>query len=179
MSVSQPHAGRPGRSWPETLFGTRMSGGAAWVPTAARVFAGLVLIGVSLSKFTRHADLVAAFERYGIPWPDQSVYLAGAVEGIGGLLMLIGLVTRIAALAVAGNMLVAVLTGGRIDVDLFHTGLGSLLLVLALFVLWAGPGHLALDNRILARAAPSRGDSGAQASAARRDANDLTSGTGN
>lgn len=176
MSVPQSHTGRSSRSWPDILFGSRVTEGAAWAPTAARVFAGLVLMGVSVSKFTRHGDLVASFERYGIPLPDQSVYLAGTVEGLGGLLLFLGLFTRIAALAVAGNMLVAVLTGGRIDVDLFHTGLGTLLLVLALFVLWAGPGRLALDNRILARAVASGGDEGARLSAASRDTGALTQG---
>lgn len=135
------------RSIPEALFATRLSGASAWWPTAVRCVAGVILMVVSVSKFTRHADLVAAFERYSIPFPDQSVYLAGTVELLGGLLLVLGLLTRPAALVVAANMLVAVLTGGRVDVDLFHTGLGSLLLVAAVFLLWAGPGRWAVDNR--------------------------------
>lgn len=139
----------------EQLFVTKLSGGAAWWPTAVRVVAGVILMAVSVSKFTRHTDLVAAFERYSIPFPDQSVYLAGTVEMMGGLLLVLGLLTRLAALAVAGNMLVAVLTGGRVDVDFFHTGLGSLLFVAAVFVLWAGPGRWAVDNRWIAPGMPN------------------------
>jgi putative oxidoreductase len=131
----------------QRLFASRLRGGAQWWSTAVRWLAGAVLVSVSLSKFTRHEDLVAAFERYGIPFPDQSVYLAGTIELLGGLLLLIGLLTRLAALAVAGNMFVAVLTGGRIDVDFYHTGLGSLLFLAALFLLWSGPGRVAIDNR--------------------------------
>ena len=131
----------------QRLFASRLRGGAQWWSTGVRWLAGAVLVSVSLSKFTRHEDLVAAFERYGIPFPDQSVYLAGTIELLGGLLLLIGLLTRLAALAVAGNMFVAVLTGGRIDVDFYHTGLGSLLFLAALFLLWSGPGRVAIDNR--------------------------------
>ncbi len=142
------------RSRSEFLFGTKLSGAAQWWPTVVRALAGATLMAVSLSKFTRHEELVASFERYGIPFPDQSVYLAGTIEGLGGLLLLLGLLTRLAALAVSGNMLVALLTGGRIDVDFFHTGLGSILLVCAVFLVWAGPGRLAIDNRWSPTSAP-------------------------
>ena len=131
----------------QRLFASRLRGGAQWWSMAVRWLAGVVLVSVSLSKFTRHEDLVAAFERYGIPFPEQSVYLAGTIELLGGVLLVLGLLTRLASLAVAGNMFVAVLTGGRIDVDFYHTGLGSLLFLAALFLLWSGPGRLAIDNR--------------------------------
>lgn len=134
-------------NWRRLLFNSNLTGDAGIVPTIVRVLAGLTLIGVSLSKFTRYEDLVDSFIRYGIPLPEQSVYLAGTVELVGGFLLLIGLITRLAAIAVAGNMLVAVLTGGRIDVDFFHTGLGLILLFCALFLIWSGPGKAAVDNR--------------------------------
>lgn len=138
----------------QRLFASKLHGNAQWWSTAVRWLAGAILVSVSLSKFTRHDDLVAAFERYGIPFPEQSVYLAGTVELVGGILLLLGFLTRLAALAVAGNMLVAVLTGGRVDVDFYHTGLGSLLFLAAVFVLWSGPGLVAVDNRWLAKSQP-------------------------
>ena len=130
----------------QLIFESKLTGRAQLWSTGVRLVAGLTLMSVSLSKFTRHEDLVEAFVRYGIPFPDQSVYLAGAVEGLGGLLLVLGLFTRIAALVVAGNMAVAVLTGGRIDVDFYHTGLGSLLFVAAILLVWSGPGRWAIDN---------------------------------
>ncbi len=130
----------------QLIFGSRLTGNARWWSTGIRLAAGLTLVVVSLSKFTRHQDLVEAFERYGIPFPEQSVYVAGTVEGVGGVLLILGLVTRVAALVVAGNMAVAVLTGGRIDADLYHTGLGSLLFAAAAFLVWSGPGRWAIDN---------------------------------
>ena len=129
------------------LFSNTLSGGARWVPTILRWFAGIVLVAVSLSKFTRHQDLVDAFIRYGIPLPEASVYLAGTIELFGGILLLLGLLSRAAALALVGNMTVAVLTGGRIDPDFQHLGLGLMLLVSVLVILIVGPGNMAIDNR--------------------------------
>ena len=126
--------------------------GLGWWPLVVRVAAGVTLIVVSLSKFTRHEALVDSFERYGVPLPDASVYVAGAVELGGGLLLLVGLITRVAAAVVAINMAVALLTGGRVDVDLYHVGLGSVLLIAALFLLWAGGGPWSVDERLVATA---------------------------
>jgi putative oxidoreductase len=125
-------------------------------PLVVRVAAGVTLITVSLSKFTRHEELVDSFERYGLPWPDASVYVAGAVELVGGVLLVVGLITRVAAAVVAINMTVAVLTGGRVDVDLYHVGLGVVLLIAALFLLWSGGGPLSVDERLVAAATRQR-----------------------
>ncbi len=125
-------------------------------PLIVRVAAGVTLIAVSLSKFTRHETLVDSFERYGLPWPDASVYVAGTVELAGGVLLVVGLITRVAAAVVAINMTVAVLTGGRVDVDLYHVGLGVVLLVAALFLLWAGGGPWSIDERLVAAATRQR-----------------------
>ncbi len=118
-----------------------------WWPLVVRVIAGVVLVVVSLSKFTRHDSLVDSFERYGIPWPDLAVYVAGTVELVGGLLLVVGLLARLAAALVAVNMVVALATGGRVEVDLYHVGLGGLLLAAALFLVWAGAGPWSVDER--------------------------------
>ena len=123
-----------------------------WSPLVVRVAAGVTLITVSLAKFTRHEALVDSFERYGLPCPDASVYVAGTVELVGGALLVVGLITRLAAAVVAINMTVALLTGGRVDVVLYHVGLGVVLLVAALFLLWSGGGPLSLDERLVASA---------------------------
>ena len=49
-------------------------------------------------------------------------------------------------------MTVALLTGGRVDVDLYHVGLGSVLLIAALFLLWSGGGPWSIDERLVAAA---------------------------
>jgi putative oxidoreductase len=122
-----------------------------WLPTLVRLAAGVTLIAVSLSKFTRHQNLVASFERYGLPAPEVAVYVAGAVELLGGLTLLVGLLVRPVGLVVATQFVVALLTGGRVDTDFFHVGLGGLLLAAALFLVWSGAGRWSLDEALAAR----------------------------
>ena len=134
--------------------------GPDWLVPAVRVVAGLILVAVSLSKFTRHQDLVEAFERYAIPAPDASVYLAGAVELLGGLALVAGAVVRVSGAVVTFNMTVALFTGGLVDRDLYHLGLGGLLLVAAGFVTYAGAGRWSVDEALLARRAGAAGGPG-------------------
>jgi putative oxidoreductase len=132
----------------ERLFRTRLDGSAAWVATAVRVTAGGMLVAVSLSTFTRHATLVESFERYGVPVPEVSVYLAGAVEAVAGVLLVIGFLTRPAAVVVAVLLVIATATGGRVDRDLFHLGQGPLRVAACALLAYAGSGRLSVDERL-------------------------------
>ena len=53
---------------------------------AVRLAAGVTFLGFSLGKFIRHGAERAAFERYGIPFPDMGTYLIGGLELVGGTL---------------------------------------------------------------------------------------------
>jgi putative oxidoreductase len=140
------------------LFRSRLTGSAAWVPVVVRLAAGVTLVAVSLSKFTRHDSLVDSFDRYGIPAPDAAVYLAGTVELLAGVLFLVGFLVRPAGLVVAAQFAVAVLTGGRVDTDLFHVGLGSLLLAAGLFLAWSGAGPWSVDRWLASRSVAAPAD---------------------
>lgn len=141
----------PEMSIGDGLFSERLTGSAGWLPTVVRLLSGAALVAVSLSKFTRHQQLVESFERYGVPAADISVYVAGVIELVGGVLLVLGLFTRVAALVVVVNMIVATATGGRVERDLYHLGLGPLLLVAAAFLMWSGAGRLSLDTRLFGR----------------------------
>jgi putative oxidoreductase len=52
--------------------------------------------------FGKTAVFVSAFERLGLP--GYSVYIAGAVEAFGGLMLALGLYTRVAALLLLLDM---------------------------------------------------------------------------
>jgi len=117
-----------------------------------RIGAGLVFVVFSLGKFTRHAAEAAAFDRYGIPLADVATYLGGATELVCGLLLVAGLATRPAALALALDMAVAIATAGRIDGGPVHLGLAPVLLGVMLLLLWAGAGRPSLDARLQPRA---------------------------
>ena len=104
-----------------------------------RVAAGLVFVAFSFGKFLRHAEEASAFDRYGLPWPDLFTYAIGATELVCGGLLVLGIAPRLVALVLAGNMVGAISTAGRIDGGPIHLGLAPLLLGGMLFLLWAGP----------------------------------------
>jgi putative oxidoreductase len=124
---------------------------AALTPLAIRLASGAIFIGFGLSKFTRHASEAAAFDRYGLPDPSLFAYAIGTIEiGLGSLLLL-GLGTRFAALGLAGNMVGAIATGGRVDGGFVNLVLAPLLLVGMLALIRIGPRRWSLDQLIAVR----------------------------
>ncbi len=135
----------------EKALTSRMRGPAAVATTAVRIVTGVFFISVSISKFTEHSKEVADFKRYGVPIPEVAVYVVGAVELIGGIALTLGLLTRLAALFLAADMIGAISTAGRVEGGSFNLGVAPTLLAAMLFLLWAGPGLLTLDHRLLTR----------------------------
>src|SRR5262249_10769822 len=88
-----------------------------------RLVGGAVLIGFGESKFVPHAREARAFDRYGLPAPDVFTYSTGTLELVLGVALLLGLVTRLTALGLAGNMVGAIATGGRVDGGFVNLGL--------------------------------------------------------
>jgi putative oxidoreductase len=132
------------------VLAPRVSARAAWAVAAARVAAGVVFVSFSFGKFVHHGAEAAAFDRYGITFPDAATYMVGGVELVGGLLLVAGLATRLAALALAPDMAGAIATAGRIDGGPIHLGLAPALLATMLVLLWAGAGRCSADGRLLA-----------------------------
>ena len=118
---------------------------ASVAATVVRVAAGAIFIGFGQSKFAHHGKEVRSFGRYGLPAPEVFTYAIGTVEIVGGLLLVVGLATRLVAPALAGNMVGAIATGGRVDGGFVNLGLAPILLVAMLFLFWAGAGRLSLD----------------------------------
>jgi putative oxidoreductase len=123
---------------------------ASVVALVLRVTAGAILIGFGQSKFAHHAKEARAFDRYGLPVPEVFTYAIGSVELVGGLLLVLGLATRLVALALAGNMVGAIATGGRVDGGFVNLGLAPMLLVVMVYLVWAGAGRLSVDERLRA-----------------------------
>ena len=122
--------------------------GVGGSPLVVRTAAGAVFVGFSFGKFVRHQAEQAAFDRYGVPFSDAATYLIGSLELAGGLALVVGLLVRPFALALACNMTGAIATAGRIDGGPVHLLLAPTLLAAMLFLLWAGPGSPALDRRL-------------------------------
>ena len=111
-----------------------------------RVVTGVLFVTFSLGKFVDHAKESADFDHYGIPAPEVATYLVGTLELVGGILLVIGLLTRPAAAVLALNLLGAISTAGRVDGGAFHLGVAPAMLVAMLFLVWAGSGRFALDR---------------------------------
>src|SRR5262245_59236616 len=119
-----------------------------WPATAVRIGAGAIFVGFGLSKFTQHGRETRAFDRYGLPDPAVFAYATGTLEIALGAMLVLGLLTRLAALGMAGNMIGAIATGGRVDGGFVNLVLAPILLVAMLFLLRAGGGRWSLDDRL-------------------------------
>ena len=65
---------------------------------------GAIFVVFGAGKFVNHASEVDSFKDYGLPSPGAFVYAIGVIELVGGLLLVLGLLTRLAALVLAGDM---------------------------------------------------------------------------
>ena len=103
------------------------------------------------------------FGSLNIPLPVVSAYIAGATECFGGLLLVVGLCSRLVAIPVAFTMLVAYLTADYeaftsifSDPDKFVAAAPFPFLLVALLVLAFGPGAFSIDALIKRFAIPER-----------------------
>ncbi len=83
-----------------------------WAPFIFRVFIGCVLIyGTQDNVFSqaRMLEFRDFLEGNGFPWPLASAYLSVYAQFITGILLILGLFTRYAAVVVVINFLVALI----------------------------------------------------------------------
>lgn len=107
----------------------------------------MVFLGFGIAKFVNHASEVDSFRTYGLPAPDAFVYAIGTIEVAGGLLLIAGLSARLAALALAGDMVGAIAVSGIKEGEPISLTLAPVLLVIIIAVFWAGPGRWSLSRR--------------------------------
>jgi putative oxidoreductase len=118
-------------------------------PTLARITLGSVFIGTGWQKLNNMADTVEYFVSLHIPAPAFQAHLAAGTEFFGGILLLVGLGTRLVCLPLAFTMLVAIMTGRREAIDGVRSVLGFEEWSYLVFFIWlalAGPGPLSLDG---------------------------------
>jgi uncharacterized membrane protein YphA (DoxX/SURF4 family) len=128
----------------------RVTGRAARVTAAVRIFVGVVFLFFGALKFLITEIEVAEFVRFGFPESVLVVHLVGLLEVGAGLMLVVGLATRLAALGLAVVMAGAILTAGLTVGGPFHLGLAPALLAASVYLLVAGPGSPALDRRLAA-----------------------------
>ena len=109
-----------------------------------RLASGGVFVAFGAGKFLNHASELASFRTYGLPAPEAFVALIGVIELVGGVLLIAGVLTRPAALVLAGDMVGAIIVSGVAKGELISLTLAPAELVAMLVLLWTGPGAHAL-----------------------------------
>ncbi|MGH7818726.1 MAG: DoxX family protein [Candidatus Binatia bacterium] len=133
----------------------RIASHLLWLPpTLARIAVGWVFLQTGWGKLQNLDRIIAFFTDLGIPFPQYQAPFVSATELVCGALVLVGLLTRFAAVPLIGTMVVAIATAQWSQVDSLAGLLGlveTLYIVLFAWIAIAGPGPVSLD-RLLERA---------------------------
>ena len=149
-----------------------MHSDAAASVVLVRIAVGVVFASEGIQKFLYPEALgPGRFATIGIPAPHVMGYFVGAVEVVCGLLVLAGLLTRVAAVPLVVDMVVAI-ASTKVPILLGHgylsfagpagkVGFWSMMheartdlsmLLCSLFLMLVGAGVLSLDARLVRRA---------------------------
>lgn len=124
----------------------------AWLaPLFARVTVGWVFLLSGWGKLNNLPKVIENFVGWGIPHSELLAPFVSAVEFGGGLLLLIGLFTRIAAAPLVVVMIVAIRSALWEEIDSLETLLGLEEFVYMAVFLWlaiAGPGPVSIDQAL-------------------------------
>jgi len=123
-------------------------------PLLARVTVGWVFATTGWGKLNNLQKVIDYFSDLGIPYPQIQAPFASANEFVCGVLVLLGLATRVASIPLIVVMLVAIRTAQWENVDSTAALLGLVewsYIVIFAWLAIAGPGPVSLDA-LIARA---------------------------
>lgn len=122
---------------------------------AIRLYWGWQFFQTGKGKLMNLDNTTSFFIELGLPFPKLNAILAGSTECFGGLLLLIGLASRLTTVPLMFTMVVAYLTADRDkvtglfeDPDAFVTAAPFLFLLASLIVFTFGPGRFSVDARL-------------------------------
>lgn len=123
-------------------------------PALARLTVGLVFVGTGWGKLHTLPDVTEFFASLHIPAPGLNARVAASTEFFGGILMLLGLGTRLVALPMAFTMVIALVTAKAPDTHGLPDLVGFEEWSYLVFFIWlalAGAGALSLDRLVAPR----------------------------
>jgi putative oxidoreductase len=127
----------------------RLSRVFLWLPPLfARIVVGWVFMWSGWEKLNALPQITANFVSWGIPFPGFTTPLVSSIEFFGGLFLLLGLFTRIAATPLVVVMIVAIVSAKWDQVDSLETLAGfeeTSYMALFGWLAVAGPGPISLD----------------------------------
>ena len=117
-----------------------------------RIYFFWQLFKIGLAKLENIATPIGFFTKLGIPYPEISAWVVACTECFGGILIVAGLASRLAALPVTVSLTIAYLVADRDAVlniwghpDKFVKADPFPFLITALIVLVFGPGKFSID----------------------------------
>jgi putative oxidoreductase len=128
-------------------------------PLAVRITVGVVFMGTGWTKLNNLPAITNNFRGLGIPAPEILTPFVSGVEFVGGFLLLVGLLTRFAAVPLMVVMVVAIISAKLGDIDSLETFLGFEEVSYFVMFAWlaiAGPGPVSLDHLIVKTFRPDR-----------------------
>src|SRR5262245_39154511 len=127
-------------------------------PLLTRLVIGQAFFLTGRGKLLNFENTVSFFAGLGIPMPELNAAFVSRLEYYGGMLLIVGLLTRVVAGLLGSTMVVALMTADKEAFSNAFAGIGDAGLtdvtpfVYGIFLLWlllAGPGLLSLDTLLL------------------------------
>jgi putative oxidoreductase len=135
------------------LLPARIASFFPWAgPLIMRLVVGYVFMLTGWTKLNNLPQMIENFTEWGIPFPTILTPFASAVECFGGVLLILGLFTRIPAAMLVVVMIVAIKVAKWGDADSLETLLGFEEVTYLAAFLWlaiVGPGAVSLDRLLL------------------------------
>ena len=121
-------------------------------PLIMRLIVGYTFMLTGWGKLNNLAQVTENFAGWGIPFPNILTPFVAGVEFFGGIMLILGLFTRIPAAMLAVVMVVAIRSAKWGDVDSLETLLGFEEATYFAGFMWlaiAGPGAASLDRLLV------------------------------
>jgi putative oxidoreductase len=94
----------------------RVTTAAAFLaPLLTRLVLGQAFYQTGRGKLANFDNVVSFFASLGIPFPELNAAFVSRLEYYGGIALVLGLLTRVAAAGLASTMVVALLTADKAD----------------------------------------------------------------
>lgn len=129
---------------------------------AVRLYWGWQLIQSGWGKLHNLPKVTEFFTTLNLPMPAQMAVFISCVEFFGGIFLAIGLLSRLTALVLTINMIMAYVTADReallsifSDPDKFYAAAPYVFLIASLIILIFGPGKFCLDTLLERLLGPS------------------------
>ena len=122
---------------------------------AVRLYWGWQFFQTGWGKLTHISTTIENFTNMGVPFPAFNAHFIGLLETVGGVLLILGLASRLIAVPLIVNMLTAYVIADRealrsifSEPDKFYAAAPYTFLFAAIIIFVFGPGLFSLDTLI-------------------------------